>query len=245
MKKIAVLILTYNEEKNIADCIASAAFADEIIVIDSGSSDATVEIAEKLGAKVTVNKMEGFAAQRNLALTKTDAEWVFYLDADERVTKEAAQEIREVIELEPFAYEIKRMNIVFGKLMKHGGHGPDYSMRLYPRNAVKWEGKVHEHAVLSLPIKRLKNVMMHHTYTDWDRYIFKLNQYTSMMAGQMNERGKRANLLDFVIRPPYATFRFYVLKAGFLDGRMGLILALMHGFYTLTKYVKLYSKNKQ
>ncbi|MGL5269363.1 MAG: glycosyltransferase family 2 protein, partial [Selenomonadaceae bacterium] len=148
MKKTAVLILTYNEEKNIADCIKSAAFADEVVVVDSASTDKTCEIAKQLGAKVCIHPMNGFAEQRNFALEQTEADWVFYLDADERLTPQAAEEIQRLTTEEPSAYEIKRINIIFGQMMRHGEHAPDYSLRLYPRQAIRWEGKIHEQAIV-------------------------------------------------------------------------------------------------
>lgn len=241
MNKLAVLILTFNEEKNITDCMNSVKFADEIILVDSGSEDNTKNIAESLGAKVVFHKMTGFADQRNFALEQTCAEWVLYLDADERITSEAGNEIREIVNGgKPYGYQIKRMNIVFGKMLKYGGHAPDYSLRLYPRTAIRWEGVVHEKAIVTVPVRRIKNVMYHYTYTDWDRYFIKFNQYTTLMAKQMKEKGKKANFIDITIRPVYAFFRFYILKAGFLDGKMGFIFAMFHGFYTLAKYVKLY-----
>lgn len=241
MKKVAALILTYNEEENIADCIKSAAFADEVIVVDSGSNDNTQKIAESLGAKIYVHAMDGFAEQRNFALQQTQADWVFYLDADERVTAAASREIKMLVEKdEAAAYEIKRINIVFGQMMKYGGHAPDYSLRLYPRQAVRWEGTVHEKVIVDLPIKKMEHPMNHYTYTDWDRYFVKFNQYTTLMAEKMHERGKTANVVDLVFRPWYAFFRFYILQLGFLDGKMGFVFAVFHGFYTFSKYVKLF-----
>jgi glycosyltransferase involved in cell wall biosynthesis len=241
MKRIAVLILTYNEEKNIEACIQSVLFADEIIVIDSGSKDNTLKIAEDMGAKTVIHAMtEGFAAQRNFALTQTQADWVLFLDADERITPQLSAEIQQVIQLPPFAYEILRRNVVFGQPVAHGGHSPDYSLRLYPRDAITWQGIVHEKALVTLPVKRLKQPMLHYTYTSWDRYFFKFDQYTTMMASRTQASGKRIRFHHVVFRPAFAFFRDFILKRGFLDGKMGFILAGMHAFYTMIKYVKLY-----
>lgn len=247
MKKVAVLILTYNEEKNINDCVRSVEFADEVVVIDSGSTDRTVELAERLGAKVIHHPMEeGFAGQRNFALQKTVADWVLYLDADERITPELAVEIKETVQKnELYAYEILRRNIVFGQKVGYGGHSPDYSLRLYPRTAVTWQGTVHEQAKVSLPILQLKNCMLHYTYTSWERYFFKFNQYTTLMAEQMGQRGKKARVTDIIVRPWFAFFRFYILKSGWRDGKIGFILAAFHAFYTMAKYVKLYYWQKE
>lgn len=247
LKNLAVLILTYNEEKNIEECIQSVSFAEEIILIDSGSTDQTHEIAEKLGAKFLCHPMdEGFAGQRNFALRQTEAEWVLFLDADERITPELALEIQTVVKKnEQYAYEILRNNVVFGQRVSHGGYSPDYSLRLYPRTAITWQGIVHEQAKVNLPILKLKNGMLHYTYTSWDRYFFKFNQYTSLMAEQMEKRGKKARITDFVIRPWFAFFRFYILKSGWRDGKMGYILSVYHAFYTMSKYVKLYFLQKE
>lgn len=241
MNRLAVLILTYNEEENISDCINSVKFADEIIIVDSGSQDHTEEIAKDLGAKFIYNKMTGFADQRNFALNQTNAEWVLYLDADERILPDTAKEICNIVKAGiACAYEIKRMNIVFGQMLKHGGHRPDYALRLYPREAVKWQGIVHEQAIINIPIKRLNGAMHHYTYQDWDKYFVKFNQYTTLMAKKMKDSGKQANFLDISLRPLFAFFRFYFLQSGWRDGKMGFVFAMFHCFYTLAKYVKLY-----
>jgi len=242
MGKLTALILTYNEEKNIRDCITSVKFADEIIIIDSGSTDRTIEIAEQLGAKCIVHPMdEGFAGQRNFALAQTTAEWVLFVDADERITPELAKEISTVVECnEQYAYEILRINVVFGTIVGHGGHSPDYSLRLYPRTAINWQGFVHEQALVTLPIQRLKKHMFHHTYTSWERYFFKFNQYTTLMAEQMYKKGRKTGFIDIVLRPWAGFLRFYVFKSGWRDGKIGFILAVFHFFYTMAKYVKLY-----
>lgn len=246
-RKIAVLILTLNEETNIRECIESVAFADEVIIIDSGSTDKTCEIAENLGAKFLYHAMdEGFAGQRNFALTQTLAEWVLFLDADERITPELAVEIKEIVQKnEQFAYNILRRNVVFGEQVSYGGHSPDYSLRLYPREAIHWQGVVHEQAQVNLPILQTKNGMLHYTYTSWDRYFFKFNQYTTLMAEQMKAKGKKARFIDIILHPLAGFFRFYIAKSGWRDGKIGFILAVFHGFYTMAKYVKLYYLQKE
>ncbi len=242
-KTVAVVILTYNEEKNIAACLESAAFADERIVIDSGSSDATREIAAGLGANVFVHAMadQGFAGQRNYALECSAADWFLYLDADERLTPELSDEIIELVNQEEIAaYEILRRNIVFGKKILHGGHAPDFCCRLFPRTAVKWRGLVHEEAVVEIPIKRMQHFMWHHTYTSWQRYFLKFDQYTTLMAKKMHEKGKRSRLSDIILRPVGGFIKFYILKQGWRDGRMGFVLASLHFLYVMLKYQKLY-----
>ena len=248
MSKLAVIILTRNEEANIEAAIASAAFADEILIIDSGSTDRTQELAEKMGARFITHPMdeEGFAGQRNFALNQTEAEWVFYLDADERITAEAMADIQQVVsENTGAAYKIKRLNIVFGQMMKYGEHAPDWCVRLFPRRSVHWEGAVHESPHTQLPVKKLANPIQHYTYTDWERYFDKFNQYTSLMAKRMLEGGKRASFGDILFHPMFAFIRFYFLRLGFLDGKQGLIFALNHYFYTMIKYVKLYYAQRE
>ena len=240
--RLAILILTYNEEKNIGPCMDSAAFADEIIIIDSGSTDQTAAIVAEKGGKIVVHPMtDGFAAQRNFALTQTQAEWVFFLDADERLAPEVEEEVKSIVDKgEAFAYEILRKNRVFGQPVFYGGHAPDWSLRFYPRAAIRWEGIVHEAAKVTLPVKRLQACMFHHTYQDWERYFFKFNQYTTLLAQKMREERKKVRFSDLLLRPVAGFFKFYILKAGWRDGRMGLVLALLHFFYTMTKYLKVY-----
>ena len=248
MAKLAVLILTYNEEANIADCIQSAAFADEIVVVDSGSTDKTVELATSLGAHCVYKPMrDGFAAQRNFALTQTNLEWVLFLDADERITPALAEEIRWTVTAgDRQSYEILRVNVMFGRPLQHGVYQPDWSLRLYPRDAVEWEGVVHEQAKVSVSVRRLRHNMFHYTYTNWERYFFKFNQYTTMMAEQMQRQGKQARFWqDIVLRPYIAFFKMFVIKKGFLDGRLGFTLSVFHFFYTMAKYVKFYWLQKQ
>ena len=240
--RLAVIILTHNEERHIEDCIKSAAFADEILVIDDMSADRTVELACAAGARVVEHALaDDFAAQRNFALTQTEADWVFYVDADERVNAGAEEELRRVMAEDARAvYEVRRINVAFGQRMYYGGHKPDYPRRFFPRDAVRWEGLVHERTESALPVRRLKGSLLHYTYTDWGRYFQKFNRYTTLMAQRQYADGKRASFFKILFDPPFAFFRFYILQRGFLDGQLGFILAMFHGFYTMVKYVKLH-----
>lgn len=240
--QLAVIILTHNEEDNIGACVKSAAFADEILVIDDRSTDRTREIAEASGARVVVRPLAGdFAGQRNFARVQTDADWVLYLDADERVTEETGREMRAVMAAGTRAvYAVERVNVAFGQRMYYGGHRPDYPRRFFPRDAVRWEGLVHERVVSDLPVKRLRGSLLHYTYTDWGRYFQKFNQYTTLMAARRHAEGKRISFAKILLDPPFSFFRFYILQRGFLEGHLGFILSVFHGFYTMVKYVKLY-----
>lgn len=245
---IAVLILSRNEERNIRDCIESASFADEIIVVDSGSEDDTCQIAESMGAIVYHHVMDdaGFAGQRNFALEKATADWVIYLDADERITPELATEIRQHIEKrKEQAAEIKRINVVMGQRMYYGVYRPDYVARLFPRDKVHWEGVVHEQAMTDLPITKLQAPAYHYCLIDWDQYFNKFNQYTTLMAEKMHKRKKKTNIIAMHFHALFAFIQMYVIKRGFLDGKLGFILCQYHYYYTLTKYVKLQCLNKR
>ena len=239
---LSVLILAKNEEKNIADCIKSVSFADELIIVDSGSEDNTCFIAESMGAKVYQHNMDddGFAGQRNFALEKAKYNWVLYLDADERVTQELAEEILEHIGQRSLSVAaVKRINVVMGKKMHYGVYRPDYAVRLFPKDSVYWTGMVHEKAVTELPVKELKSVVYHLCLTNWSQYFEKFNKYTDMMAKKMSKQGENINFFSMHLHALFAFFRMYILQLGFLDGKLGFILCQYHYFYTLTKYVRL------
>ena len=242
MASLAVVILTLNEKENIRECIETASFADEVLIIDSGSNDGTQDIACSLGARVVERPMDesGFAGQRNFALTQTKTEWVFYLDADERLTAEAAEEIKGIVRNgTPAAWEIRRINYVMGKEMRYGAHRPDWSLRLYPRDSVQWKGTVHEQALITVPARRMRACMHHYTYADWESYFQKFNRYTTIAAESLHARGKRATLFKTMLDPLFTVFKMYILKAGFLDGWLGWVMSVMAGYYTFVKYLKL------
>ena len=174
-------------------------------------------------------------------MQQIDTDWVFYLDADERITSEAAESIKKAVASEKnCVYNIKRYQIVFGQKMKYGGHGPDMSMRLYPREAVHWHGVVHEQAEFgNLEVRLLDGILEHYTYTEWNAYYVKFNLYTTMMAEKMYNSGKRASFVDIILHPVFAFIRFYFLQQGFREGKLGFIFAVNHMFYTMVKYLKL------
>ena len=242
MARLAVIILTKNEEANIEGAIESASFADEIIVIDSGSTDRTQELAEKMGARFITHPMdeEGFAGQRNFALTQTDADWVFYLDADERIISEAVKKIKRGVQCNTEAvYCVERLNVIFGQQMSGGGHRPDFVNRLFPRKQVKWRGVVHEGIETDLPIKSIKNCLHHYTYITWEQYFRKFNRYTTLAAQEMAAKGKTVAVSSILIHTIGAFIRTYVLRQGFRDGYLGLVMSFMAAMYVMIKYMKL------
>lgn len=240
---LSVLILAKNEEKNIADCINSIRFADEIIVVDDFSTDRTAEIAQSLGAIVYQRSLGGdWGAQQNFAIDQAKTKWIFFLDADERVTPKLEAEICQAVRLDkPIAYLVPRQNHLMGSPIRYGAGYPDYVCRLFPRENVRVVGLVHPYIDHPYPEKRLKNCMIHYTYVSWEQYFNKFNHYTKLAAEKYLQNGKRAGFIrDILLRPMFAFIKMFIIRGGWLDGRQGFILAVFHYCYTMAKYVKLY-----
>lgn len=247
MACLSVIILTKNEEHNIGDCIQSVSFADDIVVVDDYSSDATKTLAESMGARVIQHAMNGdFGGQRNFAIGQAIGDWILFLDADERISKKLAQEIQTVMNLEEkYSYWIVRENRFHYNKATHGVLRPDWVLRLMPRDGAHVEGYVHEAIQSSYETKRLHEPMYHYTYDNWHQYFNKFNNYTTLSAGKYQEWGKTCSFIkDIVFRPLWAFIKVYLLQGGILDGKMGYILSVNHYFYTMIKYVKLYYLSK-
>lgn len=248
MGRLAVLILTRNEQENIVSVVENAGTcADEIIVIDSGSTDDTTALAEAHGARVVSHAWTGdFAAQRNFALTQTQAEWVLYLDADERLTPPLMQAVREAVESgAPAQYEVERRSVAFGQMFRHGVLKPDHVARLFPREKVRWVGSVHEHAESPLACVRLPGYLEHHTYRSFEQWEKKLCQYTTLWADGAHARGRRISKAGILGHSLGGLFKMLVLRLGFLDGWLGIYMCLNHFFYEMLKYLKLYERGKR
>ena len=249
MSNVTVVILTKNEEKNIEDAIENAKLVSEkVLIVDSGSTDNTVELARENGAKVVFREWDDdFSAQRNYALENIDTRWVVYLDADEQLNEQLISEIKKVIEADSVAmYRFIRRNSAFGKDFRYGVLGPDSVIRLFPKDKVRWQDKVHERPVGDLPVITLKGYMKHYTYRTFEQYIQKMNQYSSIGAQNYYDKHKKVSVIgDFVFRPGFAFFKMYVLKKGFLEGWLGFVLCLNYANYTLNKYVKLKLLNEE
>lgn len=243
MPKITALILAKNEEHNIRDCIESVCFADEVLVIDDFSTDNTKEISESMGARVLQHSMDGdWGRQQTFAIQNASNEWVLFIDADERISKPLAEEILEVVEKgELCAYWIMRENKFHYNHATHGVLRPDYVNRLFPTKGSYVTGYVHPTIVTPYPNKKLKHIMYHYTYDNWDQYLNKLNHYTRLAAEKYKEQDKKCSFVkDIMLRPLWAFIKVYFLNLGFLDGKMGWVLSVNHYFYTMNKYVKLY-----
>jgi glycosyltransferase involved in cell wall biosynthesis len=239
---LSVVIITFNEEANLARTLASVVWADEIIVVDSGSTDRTHEIAESRHAKVFVEPWKGFAAQKNFALSKAAGDWILSLDADEEVEPGLADEIRSVLSdnLTVSGFWIPRKNFFLGRWIKHGGFYPDRKLRLFRRGRGQFENRlVHEDIRLDGSSARLHHHLLHHAYRTLENYIDHMNRYSSLGAEMANQQRPRGfSFLDIVVRPKLTFFYNYVLRGGFLDGREGLLLHLYHAGYVSWKYAK-------
>lgn len=246
MDNLTVVILTKNEEENIIDVIKNAAqLTKNILIVDSGSIDKTVELAKEAGAQVVYRAWDNdFSAQRNFALDKVETEWVLYLDADERLTESLIAEIKKVInENKKALYKFERRTSAFGKDFKYGVLSPDYVKRMFPVKDAKWQGKVHEAVVTELPVIKLNGYIKHYTYKNFEQYISKMNVYSSIWAENSNK--KVGFIKDIVFRPIFAFIKMYVIQLGFLEGWFGFVLAVNYSLYTLNKYAKLKVKRGQ
>jgi glycosyltransferase involved in cell wall biosynthesis len=239
---LSVVIITFNEEANLARTLASVAWADEIVVVDSGSTDRTREIAESFHSKFFIEPWKGFAAQKNSALAKVIGDWILSLDADEEVEPALADEIREVLRSNSSVsgFWIPRKNFFLGRWIKHGGYYPDRKLRLFRRGAAAFEERlVHEDVRLDGASALLTNNLLHHAYPTLEDYLEHMNRYSSLGAEMaVAKRTREFSLVDIVVRPKLTFLYNYCLRLGFLDGREGLLLHLYHAGYVSWKYAK-------
>ena len=239
---LTIVILTKNEALNIVECVENAKqVTDDVLVIDSGSMDDTVQLAKTAGARVVYRAWDDdFAAQRNFAIENSDAEWILYLDADERLNDELVREVKKVFQGgQPARYRFVRRTSAFGKDFRFGVLGPDTVVRLFPRLQGKWKGKVHESVHSDLPIIQLKGYLKHYTYRDFPQYLAKMDMYSTIAAQNYFEQGKKINWIHTALHPVFAFLKSYILQGGFLEGYYGLLLSWNFAKYTRDKYVKL------
>ena len=243
MPRVTVTIITLNEAEHIGAAIDSAMWADEVIVVDSGSQDDTVAIALGRGARVESRIWTGWVDQKNHAAGLAAHDWIFSLDADERITPMLAGEIRALLTGDPphRAYRIPRVTFHLGRWVRTTDFYPDYQTRLYDRRTARWQGKyVHESVAADGPVGQLKHELEHYSYRDLSDHLDRINRYTTLAARQMHERGRRANVFHLLIHPPAAFLRNYVLRRGFADGVTGLMLSLVNAYAVLLKFAKLW-----
>ena len=246
MVNLSVIIITKNESANIRDCLESVAWAGEIIIVDSGSTDETVEICKGFGAQVYVHDWPGFGAQKNRALNYVSKDWVLSLDADERVTPTLRTEIESVLQ-NPLAdgYQIPRLSSFCGRFMRHSGWYPDYVLRLFRRAKGSFSDVlVHESVLLQGSVIRLKQPLLHYSYRNFEDVLSKLNNYSSAASIMLQRKGKKGSLIQAVLHGLWAFIRTYFLRAGFLDGQEGFMLAVVNAENSYYRYIKLWLKQK-
>lgn len=251
INNLTIVVLTKNEECNIVEVINNAhTITNYVLIVDSGSTDKTVELAEKYGAKVVYRVWDNdFSAQRNFALEYVNTEWVLYLDADERMNEELCNSIVKVVNSgQQKQYSVLRRIYAFGFEYKHGIFKPDKVLRLFPTKAVHWENKVHERPVCSFKKEILRGFIEHYTYDSWQQWWYKAGKYTTIWAEDVHSRGKRTSVGSAFWHALYGFIRAYIVQLGFADGWSGIYSSLQHFIYTLMKYLKLLelqNKNKQ
>ena len=245
---MTVTVITKNEAHNIAACLACVAFADQIVVLDSGSTDGTVAIAQALGAEVTVDvDWQGFGVQKGRALALARCDWVLSIDADERVTQALQTEIQQALAAPQFAaYAVPRLSSFCGQFMRHSGWYPDHVVRLFRRGDAKFSNDlVHEKVITQGKVGRLKSELLHETYRSLEQMLDKSNAYSSAGAVDHLSKGQSASLASAIARSAWAFLRTYFLRLGFLDGRMGFVLAVSVAQTTYYRYLKLWMLNRQ
>jgi len=233
MNKLSIVIITKNEENFIADAIKSSLFADEIIVLDSGSTDNTCTIAKDLGARVEVQDWLGYGPQKNKAVSLAKNNWVFVLDSDERITPDLQQEVVSILE-RPVAdgYYVARLNNFFGKYIKTCGLYPDYSIRLFNRKKGEFSHvTIHESVQIQGKVDKLKNHMLHLAFDSVEEFYDKQKKYAKLSQ-------KKKNLIKAFISPIWTFVKIYFFKLGFVEGRHGFIIAKVYAQYTFWKYIK-------
>lgn len=249
MAELSVILITRNEAANIRACLESVAWADEIIVVDSGSTDATAEICGEFGARVYKHDWPGFGVQKNRALGYATNEWVFSIDADERVTPELRAAIEAVLckDDDTFtAYRVSRLSSYCGRFMRHSGWYPDRIVRLFKRTAARFsDDMVHESVEVQGSIGILNGELLHYSYMNLEQTLDKLNSYSTAAARVQQQRGKQGGLATAVAHGLWSFIRTYFLRAGFLDGREGFMLAVLNAEHSYYRYLKLMLLNEQ
>ena len=242
---ISAVILAKNEEKNIADCIKGLRWCDEILIVDDKSTDKTVDVAKKNGARVIMHSLENdFSRQRNYGLLEAKEQWVFFVDADERISESLAFEITNRIKESPIknydGFFIRRIDNMWGKKLLHGETGNIKLVRLVKKDSGKWEGQVHEIWKTKKTLGELKNPIFHYPHQTVNEFLKELNFYTDIRAKELYKKGIRVHWW-FVIMYPKAKFFFnYILKMGFLDGIPGFVFAILMSFHSFLVRGKLW-----
>jgi glycosyltransferase involved in cell wall biosynthesis len=246
--KISACIIAKDEADRIGPCLESVSFCDEVLVLDSGSRDGTPDLCRRAGARVIETDWPGWVAQKNRAVDAATHDWILSLDADERVDPElraALEAIRARGDPGPggaAAFEMTRKTFVHGRWILHGGWYPEWRVRLFDRRRARWGGvDPHDRVEPAGPVERVgRGALEHLTYRSLADQVAQMNRFSDAAAKELFARGRRASLLSLVFRPPFKFFRMYVLRAGFLDGRAGFVLAFLSACSVFLKYAKLW-----
>lgn len=241
---ISALAISYNEEAHIENFIKSLSFADEIIIVDSNSTDNTVSLAKSLGAQVLFRDFDNFSNQKNFALQQANHEWIVFFDLDETISPELALEIKSSIENSgnTDAFKVKRNFYFMGKHIKFSGFQNDAVVRVFKKSIAKYgKNLVHETLEVDGNVKTLKHKSDHFSYKDFDHYNNKLTQYSKLQAKALYNKNVRPNLYHFLIRPCYRFWHQYLIRLGFLDGKEGFILAYTSAFAVFKRYLYLWT----
>jgi glycosyltransferase involved in cell wall biosynthesis len=251
---ISIALLAFNESANLRRTLASVAWADELILVDSGSTDDTVAIAREFNAKVFVEPWKGYGPQMNSAIDKCSSEWVFSLDADEVLTPELQSEIQALLRVNPpyQAYWVPRRNQIFGRWMRHGGQYPDYKLRLFRRGTARLPEDTEPHATPKWTGEKgkLRGDLLHYQYPTVSLYVEHMNRYSSASVPLVLRKGRNCrNLGEFLgmtlVNPVLTFLKNYIVRGGFLDGREGLLFHLYHSAYVSWKYAKAWEAGRR
>lgn len=247
MVRLSVIIITKDEAANIAACLDSLAFCDERIVVDSGSADDTVEIARAKGARVEHRDWQGFGAQKSYALSLATGDWVLSIDADEQVSPALAGEIQAAIAAPAAdAFEMPRLSTFCGREMRHSAWYPDYVLRLFRRGAARFtDDIVHERVVVEGRVGRLKEPLNHAPVERIEQALARMDRYSTLAAEMLVAQGRRVSFSSGIFHGLWAFFRLYVLRAGFLDGREGFLLAVATAEGSYYKYMKAWLRSRR
>ncbi|MCD4830009.1 MAG: glycosyltransferase family 2 protein [Candidatus Cloacimonetes bacterium] len=247
MNRLSAVIITKNEEDNLPRCLKSLAWADEIVLVDSGSTDKTLDIARSFNCSVYVTEWLGFGKAKQFAVSKASNPWTLVVDADEEVTPALRDEITQLLQAPRFfAYRILRRSYYLGRMITHSGWQTDYTLRLFDRTKAAFNDKpVHESVQTDYPIGKIDKPLLHYTYPNLQVHLRKMDTYGNLGAENLFRKGKRSSIAKALMRAVAKFFKMYILKQGFKDGKEGLVLALMSSFGVFYKYIRLWEKCKR
>jgi len=248
MEPLSATLITYNEERNIEEALRSVSWTDEIVVVDSGSTDRTLEICRKYTDRIFHRDWTGYVDQKNFAVDHAAHDWIFSLDADERPSPELVQEIQDLRRNEPRnpGYRIPRVAYFMGRWIRHGDWYPDYQLRLFDRRHGRWQGgRVHESVKIAEEPGHLRGEIYHYTYHSLADYLKRLEVYSTLAAADYQQRGKTSGPLKLLGNPLMTFIKAYLLRRGFMDGVPGLLVAVMGAISVFFKYAKLYELQRE